>query len=71
MPGGLKAALSRHPGSGIPGGLQGSQPEDQRRMRPSLCVYGHREGAMAELLPNKVTKAVSVGAGARTKSTAK
>lgn len=44
VPGGLKAALSRHPGSGIPGGSQGIQPEDQRRLRPSLCVYGHKAG---------------------------
>lgn len=73
--GGIKAAPCWHPVLWCSGeDHRALSLWTQRRLVPSLCVYGYmqgRKGAMAKLLPNEVTKAVSVGAGARTKSPAK
>lgn len=73
--GGIKAAPCWHPVLSCSGeDHRALSLRTQRRLSSSLCVYGYmqgREAAMEELLPNKVTKAVSVGAGARTKSPAK
>lgn len=60
--------------SGVLGGSQCVQPENSEKAVSSLCVQGSmqgQDGTLLTLLPNEVIKAVSVGAGAGTKSAAK